>query len=193
MKGYKKLAKLSLIGFLLPFIVGSPTSCNGGGTGVDNGDDGGGDPVGNPPSSLTGAWDLTTRTGFGNNEFTADMYVSSLNLTQTTQLTPGYSSDVYELSGNFSGFGWLIRRNSDGHLYALQNASGSILGGAINTSLSSHNLEFYLGSQDFVIRGVAPEYASMWGDVTLSINMTTGYGVPDGVITLTGMWDATRK
>lgn len=144
-------------------------------------------------SSVTGVWELETRSGFGNNEFTASMSVNELNLTQTNQLAPGYTSDVYTVTGNFSGFGWLIQRKSDGTLYPLQNASGSIVDGSINASTTSHNLQFHLGSQNYVIRGVAPAYASMSGDVTLTINMTNLYGTSDGTITLTGMWDASRK
>ncbi len=144
-------------------------------------------------SSVTGVWRLETRSGFGNDEFTAGMSVNGLNLNQTNQLAPGYSSNVYIINGSFTEFGWLIQRKSDGETYLLQNASGSIAEGAINANMTSHNLQFYLASKNFFIKGVAPGYASMWGDVTLSINMTNIYGTNDGTITLTGMWDANRK
>lgn len=157
------------------------------------------DPVSDPVTptpqynNITGTWDLSTRSDFGNDNFKVSVDVNYLNLTQTNELAPGYTKDVYKITGNFSDFGWLIQRKSDGTLYPLQNAYGNIINGRINATMTSHNLEFYLGSQNFRLRGVAPGYEKMWGDIMFKVNMTSIYGTSDGIITLTGMWDGERK
>ncbi len=145
-------------------------------------------------NNVTGLWDLSTRTDFSNNDFTASLSLNPLNLTQTNELLPGYS-DVYRLTGIFSGMYLTLQRKSNGTLYPVyNNASGSITNGGINTSMTSHNLSFYLGSSlNYYVRGVAPGYLEMWGDITVTIDMTSVFGTSDGVITLTGMWDANRR
>jgi len=152
----------------------------------------------NPPSqaysSLTGLWDLSVREGFGNDTFRGSLSVSDLSIIQTNQLKEGYSSDVYRLIGSFSGFNLVFQRRSNGTLYPLyQNASGSIINGGVNINIASHNLEFDLATTNYHLRGVSPDYKSMWGDITVKIDMTSLYRTNDGIITLTGMWDAVRK
>jgi hypothetical protein len=146
-------------------------------------------------SSITGAWSVSTRTDFGNDNFTAYLSINTLNLTQTNQLFPGFTHDVYRVTGNFSGFTLALQRKSDGTLYPVYwDASGSISNGGINTAMASHNLEFYLGSStNYRLRGVAPAYQSMWGDVTVTINMTDVFRTSDGIVTVTGMWDGARQ
>jgi hypothetical protein len=117
-----------------------------------------------------------------------------LNLTQTGNLAPGYSSDVYLITGTVSSYTFTIQRKSDGTLYpAFQNANASVVNAAINATLAAHNLQFDLGNPNFHFTGVAPAYASMFGDITITVNMTTLFGTADGVITLTGQFDGGRQ
>lgn len=163
------------------------------GQGASNSDGSSGDSTQSQGySNVTGSWQLNTQSGFGNNEFTATMSVS-LDLTQTGQPVSGYGSDVRALTGSFSGLSWIIQRKSDGTIYPLENAQGTIVNGAINTLQTSHNLQFDLANQNWSLQGVAPAYESMYGNIALAIDMTNLYGTNDGVITLTGMWDANRK
>jgi hypothetical protein len=162
--------------------------------GEDNGDD----PYNPPPSqtynNLSGEWGISSKNNFGNNDFTSSLSVNSLNITQRNNLAPGYSQDVYELVGNFTGFTWSMQRKSNGQLYLVyQNASGNIIGGGININHPSKLIEFYLGSQNYRVRGVAPGYESMWGDLYLTINMNSVFGESDGTIVLTGDWEGERK
>jgi hypothetical protein len=146
-------------------------------------------------SSLTGTWTLLARPDLSNNAFNGFLSVSTLSLTQMTDLAPGYSQDVYRLVGTFSGFTLTVQRKSDATLYPLfQNVSGNITNGAVNSSMTSHNLGFYLGtSSNYYLRGVAVGYDPMYGDITVKVDMTTLFHTSDGVITLTGTWDASRK
>ncbi len=143
-------------------------------------------------NSVTSDWDFETRTDFGNSDFTASFHINHLWLTQTNELL---NTDIYRLTGTISGMYFTLQRKSDGMLYSVfNNATSSISEGAINSSLTSHNLSFYIaGSSDFSVRGVAPGYLDMWGDITINLDMTTLFGTSDGDITLTGYWDGTRN
>jgi hypothetical protein len=142
-------------------------------------------------NNLTGEWILST-TSFSNNNFTATLS-ANLNLTQTSELFPGYTQDVYKISGTFSSLVWLIQRKSNGTNYGTPQLSGNIINAAVNITIQSHNLEFDLASSDFHFKGISTLFDTMTGDLTVKINMTTFYGTNDGVITLTGMWEANRK
>lgn len=142
--------------------------------------------------NITGNWTLLTRSDFSNATFTGQLF-ADLSLTQMNELFEGYSKDVYKVMGTFKNFGWLIQRKSDGTGYPFQNGSGSILNGGININNPSHNIEFSLASSNFHLHGVTPDYKTIWGDITVKIDMTSVYGANDGIITLTGMWDAVRK
>lgn len=167
----------------------------------DSDDPGNPENPGNPPSqtynSITGLWKFKTRSDFSSSAFTGPLSMESLNLTQTSQIKEGYSqsSNVYKVTGNFSGLQWALQRKSNGILYPVfLSVSGSISNGGINTGVSAHNLAFYLGTgEDFSVRGVTSDYKSMWGDITARIDMTQLFRTSDGIVTLNGMWDATRK
>ncbi len=156
------------------------------------GDDGDGGSI--KYSSVSGGWKISEKDDFGNSEFKGYLSIENLNLTQTNQLKSGYS-DVYRLTGDFGGFTLGLQRKSSGTTYLVfQNASGNIFDGGINTSPGSHNLEFYLGnSGDYRLRGVAPGYESMWGDLRVKVDMGNIFRTSDGVVTLTGGWDSKRK
>jgi hypothetical protein len=141
-------------------------------------------------NNVTGSWNFSS-SSLSNDKFSGGLS-ANLNLTQTTQLLPGYST-VYKITGNFNELGWLFQRKSNGEGYIFEHGSGSIINGGINTDISGHNLEFDLASTNFHVRGVAPAYESMWGDITMTINMTAVYGTSDGTITLTGNWNASRQ
>jgi hypothetical protein len=143
-------------------------------------------------SNITGEWSLSTRSDFSNDSFTGSLY-ADLSLTQTNELLEGYSQDVYKVTGTFNNLDWLIQRKGVGTGYVLESASGSIINGGININTFSHNIEFDLASSNIHIRGTAPLYKTMFGDITVKIDMTAVYGTDDGVITLTGMWDAVRN
>lgn len=143
-------------------------------------------------NSITGNWIIDTRDDFSYGSYSGSLY-ANLQLTQTTNLLyPGVSDDVYMVTGSFSGMSLAL---NDGEiLYAVfGNASGTIANGGININIYSHNLEFDLGNSNFHFQGVSPTWSDMFGDVSVTINMTTLFGTDDGTITLTGMWDGTRQ
>ena len=141
--------------------------------------------------NLTGEW-ILTNTIFSNDNYTGSLS-ADINLTQTNGLLEGYTQDVYKIIGTFTELVWLIQRKSDFTNYLSPIGSGNIINGGINISIQSHNLEFDLASSNFHFRGVSPLFNTMTGDLTIKIDMTTLYGVPDGIITLTGTWKASRK
>jgi len=143
-------------------------------------------------TSVTGSWNFETRSDFGNSDFTASLRINNLSLTQTNEVL---YTNVNRLTGTISGMFLTLQRKSDGALYSVfNNATSGISNGAINTSLTSHNLSFYIaGSSDFSVQGVASGYLDMFGDVTIKLNMTALFGTADGNITLTGYWDGTRN
>jgi|ERR1035437_129925 hypothetical protein len=142
-------------------------------------------------ANLTGEWILTT-TSFSNDNYTGSLS-ANVNLTQTNGLLEGYTQDVYKIIGTFTDLVWLIQRKSDFTNYLSPHGSGNIINAGVNITIQSHNLEFDLASSNFHFRGVSPLYDNMTGDLTVKMDMTALYGLSDGIITLTGTWEANRK
>lgn len=143
-------------------------------------------------TTVTGNWALAVDT-LSNSSFRGSLS-ATLSLTQTTSLAPGYTSDVFAITGTFNQLSLLFQRTSNGTAYVIctANCSGNILNGAINTTLAGHNLEFDLNGSNFHLLGVSPDYTTMWGSIAVTLDMTALFGTGDGTITLTGAWNATR-
>lgn len=140
-------------------------------------------------NNVTGLWRLKTGDDFGNSLFIGS-FSANLNLSQSTQLKEGYTKDIYKVNGSFTDLTIGLQKKSNGNLYLIaQNGYGNILEGGINVDVINKLISFNIGTSDFRVTGVAPGYNPMWGDITARLNL----GPADGIVTVTGTWDATRK
>jgi hypothetical protein len=145
-------------------------------------------------TDVTGSWYFSS-SDLSNDDFIANLSFD-IDMIQTTIPYQGSSNSVV-VTGSFSDFSWMLQRKSDNSLYIYPSMYGEIVDGGINTAIPSHNFDFCMGEQYASIwlwnRGVTSNFESIWGNITLKLDLADLYGLEDGVVTLEGTWDMERQ